>query len=137
MKLKDIGNPTLMKLEELEQLFEEWFPDGVSKEEGWILWSIFSNNNRWLHVPSNKIIETGTLRWFGEFLSGICNEKSNYMDFYLSDYNLETIDMKIIKEIHRIVSPEIELIEDYFFTEENEMIRNALYDQESLVINKE
>ena len=130
MKLKDIGNPALMKLGELEQLFKEWFPNGVSKEEGWVLWTIFSNNNRWLHIPSNKIIETGTLRWFGEFLSGICNERSNYLDFYLSDYNLETVDMKIIKEIHRKVNPTIELIEDYFSNDENEEIRNHLYEQE-------
>ena len=130
MKLKDIGNPALMKLEELEQLFEEWFPNGVSKEEGWVLWTIFSNNNRWLHIPSNKIIETGTLRWFGEFLSGICNERSDYMDFYLSDYNLETVDMKIIKEIHQKISSTIELIEDYFVNDDNEKIRNRLYEQE-------
>lgn len=119
-----------MKLEELKQLFERWFPNGISKEDGWVLWSIFSNNNRWLHVPSNKIIETGTLRWFGSFLSNICNTKSDYMDFYLSDHNLETIDIEIVKEIHRIVNPEIELIEDYFFTDENEEIRNYLYGQQ-------
>lgn len=130
MKLKEIENPVLMNEKELKQLFKEWFPDGISKKEGYVLWSIFSNNNRWLYVPSNAIIETGTLRWFGRFLSDICNEKSNYMDFYLSDYNLDTIDMKIIKKVHRKVNPTIELIEDYFFNDENEEIRNRLYDQE-------
>jgi len=114
MILKDIKNREPMDLNDLEFLFKRWFPNGISKEEGWVLWSIFSNNNRWLHIPSNKIIETGTWRAFGGFLSGICNEKSDYMDYYMADYNLDYMDIEIIKRVHRIVQSEIELIEDYW-----------------------
>ena len=119
MKLKDIENPIPMTLEELKTLFRKWFPNGISKEEGWILWSIFSNNNRYLFKPNNKIIETGTWRAFGGFLSGICNEKSDYMDYYMADYNLDYIDVEIIKKVHRIVNQEVEFVEDYWEKDED------------------
>ena len=125
MKLKDIENPEVMAINELNDLFRGWFPRGITKDEGFVLWSIFSNNNRWLYLPSNKIIETGTWRTFGIFLSKICNEKSDYLDFYMSDYNLDYIDLEIIKRIHRIVNPSIEHIEGYW-DDENEEIPIAL-----------
>ena len=121
MKLKDIENPKLMGLTALNTLFKNWFPDGMSKEEGWVLWSIFSNNNRYLHIHSNKIINTGTFRWFGNYLSVLCNETSDYLDFYMSDLNLNYMPIDIIKRIHKIVDSEIEFIEDYWDDENNEI----------------
>ena len=122
MKLKDIRNPKSMDLKGLTNLFKKWFPNGISKEEGWILWSIFNNNNRDLYLPSNEIIETGTFRWFGSFLSEICNEESDYIDFYMANDNLDFMDIEIIKKVHRIVQHEIELIEDYWKDENNEIL---------------
>ena len=121
MKLKDIKNPKSMDLKGLTILFKYWFPNGITKEEGWVLWSIFNNNNRNLYLPSNEIIETGTFRWFGDFLSEICNEESDYIDFYMANGNLDFMDIEIIKKVHRIVNPEIELIEDYWDDENNEI----------------
>lgn len=114
MKLKDIENPQVMTINELNDLFKRWFPNGISKEEGYVLWSIFSNNNRYMHFPSRKIIETGTFRFFGGFLSHICNDVTDYLDFYMSDGTLDYIDVEIIKRVHRIVNPSIEHIEEYW-----------------------
>jgi len=114
MKLKNIRNPEVMTIKELYDLFKRWFPNGISKEEGYVLWSIFSNNNRYMHFPSQKIIETGTFRFFGDFLSKICYDVTNYLDFYMSDGNLDCIDIEIIKSVHRIVNPMIEHIEGYW-----------------------
>ena len=33
MKLKDIENPQVMTINELNDLFKRWFPNGISKEE--------------------------------------------------------------------------------------------------------
>ena len=114
MKLKDIKNTEVMTIKELYDLFKRWFPDGISKEEGCILYSIFSNNNRYLYKPTNKIIETGTFRFFGDFLSKFCYEISDYLDFYMGDVNLDYIDVEIIKKVHRIVNSSIEYIEGYW-----------------------
>lgn len=127
MKLKDIENPKLMNLKELSNLFKNWFLDGITKEEGWVLYSIFSDNNRWLYLPTNQIIETGTIRFFSSFLSEMCYEKTNYGNFYMSSNHIDDMDLDVIKKVHRIVNPEIELIEDYWDKETYE-IRKSLYD---------
>lgn len=114
MKIKNNQNRELMNEKELKDLFGRWFPNGISKEEGWVLWSIFSNNNRYLYIKTNEIIETGTFRWFANFLSKICNDKTSYIDFYMADYYLDFMDVETIKKVHRIVNPEIEFIEDYW-----------------------
>ena len=122
MKLKDIENPKLMNLKELNNLFRKWFPDGISKEEGWVLHSIFSDNNRWLHLLTNKIIETGTMRFFSSFLSDMCNDILNYGSFSISSFHLDNMDLEPIKRVHRIIDSEIEYIEDYW-DDENKEIR--------------
>lgn len=103
-----------MTIKELYDLFKRWFPNGISKEEGWILYSIFSNNNRYLYKPTNKIIETGTFRFFGGFLLKFCYEISDYLDFYMGDLNLDYMDVEVIKRVHRIVNSSIEHIEEYW-----------------------
>ena len=127
MKLKEIKNRELMNLKELKELFEIWFPNGISREEGWVLYSIFSDNYRWLHLPSNKIIETGTMRFFSSFLSEICNEETNYGNFYMSRHHIDNMNLKPIKKVHRIIDFTIEYIEDYW-NEENKEIREKLYE---------
>lgn len=126
MKLKEIENPVLMRLNELKNLFMGWFPNGISKEEGWVLYSIFSDNYRWLHLPSNKIIETGTMRFFSFFLSEICNEETNYGNFYMSRHHIDNMNLETIKRVHKIIELEVEYIEDYW-NEKNKKIREALY----------
>lgn len=121
MKLKDIRNPEIMTIKELYDLFKRWFPNGISKEEGYVLWSLFSNNNMNLHLPSNKLIQTGTWRKFGDFLSRICNDVTDYLDFYMSDINLDFMDVEIIKKVHRTINYETELIEDYWNDENNKI----------------
>ena len=106
-----------MSDDELIQLFTNWKFVNIDEETGRILWTIFSNNNRYLHLSTNKVIETGSWRWFASFIAENLLDSQyrvdgmDYCKFYCS---WETKSSKRYQEVWNVVKDEIKYIDDYW-----------------------
>lgn len=113
--LEEQDNYQEMEDTELVDLFKnKWNLANLTLKEGKVLWTIFSNNNRYLYKPSNKIIGTGSFRWFGCFISKYLIDKkypSDYLDFYCSC--VPSNDSDYIR-IWNIVEKDVIYLPDHF-----------------------